>query len=138
MSVTNQKILKTVETLGTSVETLGTSVETLGVTVETLGATVETLATTMKEGFKKIDGVLENITVMLVNHDHLLKTIPTREEFDTFKSENATAHDRTVKAIEKFDQELASSTASHDRLKKQVDKHQVALVKHKLLVAEPA
>lgn len=124
MPVTNQKILKT----------------------------VEDLAVAMKEGFKKVDerlgkiderlgkteAVLGNVTFMLANHDNLLKKIPTREEFDLFKSENATAHDRTVKAIEKFDQELASSSEAHDRLEEKVYVHQEVLVKHKFLEPEPA
>lgn len=88
--------------------------------------------------FEKNDTVLENITSMLVSHDHLLKTLPTREEFDAFKCENAEAHDRTAKAIEKIEQELRASNSAHERLQKQFDKHEVALVKHKLLLADPA
>lgn len=88
--------------------------------------------------FENIDAVLENITSMLVSHDHVLKTLPTREEFDAFKGENAEAHDRTAKAIEEIEQELCASNSAHERLQKQVDRHEVALVKHKLLLADPA
>lgn len=145
MSVTNQKILKTVEKLAVVLEEGFKKVderfekidERLGRIDERVGRIDERVGT-VDERLGKVEIILGNVTFMLANHDNLLKKIPTREEFDLFKSENATAHDRTVKAIEGFGQELASSSEAHDRLEERVDVHQEVLVKHKFLEPEPA
>lgn len=68
----------------------------------------------------KVETILENVTFVLANHDHLLKGLPTREEFDQFRDENAIAHDRTAKAIERIDMELASSSEAFARLENSI------------------
>lgn len=82
------------------------------------------------------DSTFEKIISMLVDHDNYIKRLPTREEFDEFKSNNLALHDRTAKSIEKLEMEFKVHTKAQDRLKDRVDVHEKVLISHKLLPAK--
>jgi hypothetical protein len=107
---------------------------------------LEKISTILKEHSTKLDEHsailgehsynLEHIIPMLVDHDSMLRKLPTREEFDEFRSENASAHDHMAKSIEKLDQELRAGAKIQDRTKEKVDMHERVLIAHKLLPAK--
>ncbi len=109
---------------------------------------------TMKQGFKKIDERfdqvdqrlekvdarlaviderLDKLEMGIAQHDHTLKTLVTREEFDRFRKEDILFKHKATKKLEDIEEAVKDSTRFDRRLDRKVNKHEDALKKHHLL-----
>lgn len=68
-----------------------------------------------------------SIIEMLVGHDHLIKQLVTRDEFEAFKESNASQHDAMARGLDHLEKEFASFNRGQVRLQGRMDRAESAI-----------
>ncbi len=74
-----------------------------------------------------LEGRVTFIVEMLVEHDHLIKQLVTRDEFEAFKESNANQHDAMARGLDHLEKEFASFNRGQGRLQGRMDQAESAI-----------
>ena len=97
-----QEILKSLHYLGGRFDNLEARFDNLEARFDVL----ENRFNGLEIHFIDLETKFEDLTVLAVQTQHQMSNLLTRDEFNLFKSENATAHDRTAKRLDALEQEV--------------------------------